>query len=55
MADNPGAFQYNPPMPSREKLSEFAARCQKNITGDEKGQAQILRVRLWAGVFRLSL
>jgi hypothetical protein len=28
-------------MPSREKLSEFVAWCQKNITGDEKGQAQI--------------
>jgi type II restriction/modification system DNA methylase subunit YeeA len=34
-------------MPSREKLVEFAAWCQKNITGDEKGQAQIFLDRLF--------
>ena len=28
-------------MPSRDKLIEFTAWCQKHITGDEKGQAQI--------------
>jgi hypothetical protein len=28
-------------MPSREKLAEFITWCQKHITGDEKGQAQI--------------
>ena len=28
-------------MPSRKKLIEFTAWCQKHITGDEKGQAQI--------------
>ncbi len=28
-------------MPSPEKLAEFVAWCQKHITGDEKGQAQI--------------
>ena len=28
-------------MPNREKIAEFAAWCQKHITGDEKGQAQI--------------
>jgi hypothetical protein len=32
---------YNPPMPSRDKLAEFTTWCQKHITGDEKGQAQI--------------
>src|SRR6185436_12482892 len=31
----------NPAMPSRDKLSEFTAWCQKHITGDEKGEAQI--------------
>jgi hypothetical protein len=34
-------------MPSREKLAEFAAWCGKNITGDEKGQAQIFLDRLF--------
>jgi len=34
-------------MPSREKLSEFTAWCRKNITGDEKGQAQIFLDRLF--------
>ena len=34
-------------MPSREKLAEFVAWCQKNITGDEKGQAQIFLDRLF--------
>ena len=34
-------------MPGREKLAEFASWCQKNITGDEKGQAQIFLDRLF--------
>jgi hypothetical protein len=34
-------------MPSRDKLSEFVAWCGKNITGDEKGQAQIFLDRLF--------
>jgi hypothetical protein len=34
-------------MPSREKLSEFTAWCRKNITGDEKGEAQIFLDRLF--------
>jgi hypothetical protein len=34
-------------MPSGEKLAEFTAWCQKNITGDEKGQAQIFLDRLF--------
>ena len=34
-------------MPSREKLGEFVAWCAKNITGDEKGQAQIFLDRLF--------
>jgi hypothetical protein len=34
-------------MPSRKKLSEFVALCQKNITGDEKGHAQIFLDRLF--------
>jgi hypothetical protein len=29
-------------MPGREKLSEFTAWHQQHITGDEKGQAQVL-------------
>ena len=29
-------------MPNREKLQEFVAWCRKHITGDEKGEAQIL-------------
>jgi len=28
-------------MPGRDKPSEFTAWCQKHITGDEMGQAQI--------------
>jgi len=27
-------FQYNPPMPSREKLPEFVAWCGRHIMGD---------------------
>ena len=38
---------YNSAMPSREKLAEFTAWCGKNITGDEKGQAQIFLDRLF--------
>jgi hypothetical protein len=34
-------------MPSREKLLEFTAWCEKHITGDEKGQAQIFLGRLF--------
>jgi hypothetical protein len=34
-------------MPRREKLSEIVAWCQKHITGDEKGQAQIFLDRLF--------
>src|SRR3989441_3711831 len=34
-------------MPSREKLFEFTAWCAKNVTGDEKGQAQIFLDRLF--------
>jgi hypothetical protein len=33
-------------MPSREKLAESVAWCQKHITGDEKGEAQIFLDRL---------
>ena len=36
-----------PAMPSREKLAEFVAWCQKHITGDEKGEAQIFLDRLF--------
>ena len=41
------AVRYNPPMPSRNKLSEFTLWCGKHITGDEKGQAQIFLDRLF--------
>jgi len=34
-------------MPSADKLSEFTTWCGKNITGDEKGQAQIFLDRLF--------
>jgi len=34
-------------MPSREKLAEFTTWCQKHISGDEKGQAQIFLDRLF--------
>ncbi len=34
-------------MPSKDKLAEFVAWCGKNITGDEKGQAQIFLDRLF--------
>ena len=34
-------------MPSRDKLSEFVESCGRNITGDEKGQAQIFLDRLF--------
>jgi len=29
-------------MPGRDQLAEFTAWCSKHITGDEKGEAQIL-------------
>ena len=34
-------------MPDGTKLSEFVAWCEKTITGDEKGQAQIFLDRLF--------
>jgi hypothetical protein len=34
-------------MPGREKLVEFTAWCQKHITGDEKGEAQLFLDRLF--------
>jgi hypothetical protein len=34
-------------MPGREKLAEFTAWCDKNITGDEKRQAQFSLDRLF--------
>src|SRR5450756_2890476 len=34
-------------MPNREKLAEFVAWCQKNITGDEKSHSQIFLDRLF--------
>ncbi len=34
-------------MPDGTKLAEFVAWCRKNITGDEKGQAQIFLDRLF--------
>jgi hypothetical protein len=34
-------------MPDGTQLAEFIAWCQKNITGDEKGQAQIFLDRLF--------
>jgi hypothetical protein len=37
-------------MPGREKLSEFVAWCDKNITGMEKGQSQIFLGRLFRAV-----
>ena len=36
-------------MPSRDKLAEFVQRCGSHVTGDEKGQAQILLDRLFQG------
>ena len=41
-------------MPDGTKLTEFVAWCQKNITGDEKGQAKILLDRPLPG-FRLRV
>jgi hypothetical protein len=41
-------------MPRREKLSEIVAWCQKNITGDEKGQAQIFLDRLFQAFGQLG-
>jgi hypothetical protein len=34
-------------MPDGVKLAEFTPWCQKNITGDEKGRAQIFLDRLF--------
>ena len=39
-------------MPSPEKLAEFVAWAKKNITGDEKGQAQIFLDRLFQAIGR---
>ena len=41
-------------MPSAEKLAEFVAWCQKNVTGDEKGQAQIFLDRLFQSFGQLG-
>jgi len=32
---------YNPAMPSREKLAEFATWCGKHVSGDDKVEVQI--------------
>ena len=40
-------FRYKWPVPNADKLAEFTAWCQKNITGDEKGHAQIFLDRLF--------
>ncbi len=37
-------------MPSRDKLADFTAWCARNITGDEKGQAQIYLDRLFQAI-----
>ena len=34
-------------MPNTDRLAEFIAWCQRHITGDEKGQAQIFLDRLF--------
>jgi hypothetical protein len=36
-----------PAMPDGNKLSDFTAWCQKHITGDEKGEAQLFLDRLF--------
>jgi hypothetical protein len=41
-------------MPDGTKLAEFVAGCQKNITGDEKGQAQIFLDRLFQAFGQLD-
>jgi hypothetical protein len=46
-ADTGKTFGYKRPVPNSEKLAEFAAWCGKNITGDERGQAQIFLDRLF--------
>jgi hypothetical protein len=40
-------LRYKRAVPNADKLAEFTAWCQKNITGDEKGQAQIFLDRLF--------
>jgi len=40
-------LRYKRAVPNADKLAEFAAWRQKNITGDEKGQAQISLDRLF--------
>lgn len=37
-------------MPSKDKFAEFTAWCGKNISGDEKAQAQIFLNRLFQGL-----
>jgi len=41
-------------MPSKDKLAEFVAWCGKNVTGDEKGQAQIFLDRLFQAFGHVS-
>jgi hypothetical protein len=36
----PASGAHSSAMPDGTKLAEFIAWCRKNITGDEKGQAQ---------------
>ena len=47
LADIAGGFRYKRSVPNTDKLAEFTAWCQKNITGDEKGEAQIFLDRLF--------
>lgn len=47
LADTSSGFRYKPPVPNTQRLAEFTAWCEKNITGDEKGQAQIFLDRLF--------
>jgi hypothetical protein len=47
LADKAHGFRYKRSVPNTDKLAEFIAWCQKNITGDEKGQAQIFLDRLF--------
>jgi len=47
LADTAPGFGYKTPVPDTDKLAEFTAWCHKNITGDEKGQAQIFLDRLF--------
>ena len=46
-ADRAHGLRYKRSVPNTDKLAEFTAWCGKNITGDEKGQAQIFLDRLF--------